>query len=44
MPPIDETRLPGALLERFNGDEPDRLLALLSFLGPLTGGVRMRAF
>ncbi len=52
MPPIDETRLPGALLERFNvmpkacfqHDEPDRLVALLRFLGPVTGGSRMRAF
>lgn len=52
MPPVDETRLPGALLDRFSvmpracfqHDEPDRLIALLRFLGPLTGGVHMRAF
>lgn len=43
MPPV-ETRLPGALLERFNGDGPDQLIALLRFLGPLTGGNRTRAF
>lgn len=44
MSPVDETRLPGALLDFFTGDAADRLIALLRFLGPLTGGVRMRAF
>lgn len=44
MPPIDETRMPATLLDRFGDDEPDRLIALLRFLGPLTGGTRMRAF
>lgn len=44
MPPVDETQLPTALLERFTGDEPERLIALLRFLAPITGGRRMRAF
>jgi hypothetical protein len=44
LPPIDEAQLPGALIERFSGDVQDRLIALLRFLGPITGGVRMRAF
>ena len=44
MPPLDEARLPEALIERFTGDAPDRLIALLRFLAPLTGGARMRAF
>jgi hypothetical protein len=39
MPPADETRLPGALLERFVGNSlTARLIALLRFLGPITGG------
>lgn len=44
MPPVDEARLPATLIERFDGDEADRLIALLRFLGPVTGGTRMRAF
>ena len=42
MPPVDPTRLPAALIERFAGDDADRLVALLRFIGPLTGG-RMQA-
>ena len=39
MPPADETRLPGALLERFSGNSPsERMVALLRFLGPITAG------
>jgi len=39
MPPADETRLPGALLERFLGNSlTARLIALLRFLGAITGG------
>jgi hypothetical protein len=39
MPPADEARLPGALLERFAGNSlTERLIALLRFLAPLTGG------
>jgi hypothetical protein len=42
MPSVDPTRLPAALIERFAGDDADRLVALLRFIGPLTGG-RMQA-
>jgi hypothetical protein len=42
MPPVDQDRLPAALIERFAGDDADRLVALLRFIGPLTGG-RMQA-
>ena len=42
MPPVDQNRLPAALIERFAGDDADRLVALLRFMGPLTGG-RMQA-
>ena len=38
MPPIDGERLPASLLERFTGDDADRLIALLRFIGPVTGG------
>ena len=34
MPPVDEDRLPAVLLERFAGDEAERLIALLRFLRP----------
>jgi hypothetical protein len=42
MPPVDPSRLPAALIERFAGDDADRLVALLRFMGPITGG-RMHA-
>jgi hypothetical protein len=39
MPPVDEKRIPTALLERFSaGATEKRMIALLRFLGPLTGG------
>ena len=43
MPPVAEQRLPASLLERFAvlpeaSFHNDQLLALLRFLGPLTGG------
>jgi hypothetical protein len=38
MPPIDREHLPASLLERFTGDDADRLVALLRFIGPVTGG------
>jgi hypothetical protein len=39
MPPADEARLPSALLEHFVGNSlTERLVALLRFLGPITGG------
>ncbi len=45
-PPIDIAALPASLLERFAGDLEQRLLSLLRFLGPLTGGAscQERAF
>lgn len=44
MPPVDASRLPATLLERFAGDAGEQLIAFLSFLGPITGGASMRAF
>ncbi len=42
--PIDIASLPASLLDRFAGDVRGRLIALLRFLGPLTGGASaMRA-
>jgi hypothetical protein len=39
MPPVDEKRIPAALLERFSGRAAEkRMIALLRFLGPITGG------
>jgi hypothetical protein len=38
MPPVDYERVPASLLERFTGDDADRLIALLRFIGPVTGG------
>ena len=38
MPPVDQDRLPAALLERFAGSGGEQLIALLRFLGPVTGG------
>ncbi len=44
MPPPDGAQLPAALIDRFGGDPQDRLVALLRFLDPVTGGALMRAF
>ena len=45
VPPIDIAALPVSLLDRFAGDVREQLIALLRFLGPLTGGASaMRAF
>jgi hypothetical protein len=38
VPPVDVARLPVSLLERFAGEPREQLIALLRFLGPLTGG------
>jgi len=39
MPPVDEERLPTAMLERFAGNSlSERMIALLRFLAPITGG------
>jgi hypothetical protein len=43
MPPVDQARLPGALLERFAGDVAARPVALLRFILPISGDVAMRA-
>jgi len=45
MPPADEAALPASLLERFVGAPTEKVLALLKFLGPITGGASAaRAF
>jgi len=45
VPPLDIAGLPVSLLERFAGELREQLVALLRFLGPLTGGASaMRAF
>lgn len=38
MPAVELARLPASLLERFLGNEEQRLVLLLRFLGPITGG------
>jgi hypothetical protein len=39
MPPVEEDQLPAALISRFTDTTPDRrMIALLRFLGPITGG------
>jgi hypothetical protein len=43
MPPVERGRLPAALLERFAGDGTARLIALLRWLGPITGGMARHA-
>jgi hypothetical protein len=44
MPPLDLAGVPAALLERFAGDAAKKLVRLLRFLAPLTGGAAVRAF
>jgi hypothetical protein len=44
MPPVKGTALPGALLERFTGTVADRMLGLLRFLLPITGGRAVQVF
>lgn len=36
MPPVNETKLPGTLLERFAGELFDRVVGMLHYLTPLT--------
>ena len=43
MPPVEHHSLPAALIERFAGDDAGGLVALLHFLGPITGGASMQA-
>lgn len=38
MPPIDAAQLPVAIIERFIGSAAERMIALLRFLAPITGG------
>ena len=38
MPPIEQDRLPAALIERFRGAGAEPLIALLRFIAPITGG------
>jgi len=38
MPPVKEDALPAMLLERFAGSATKRMIALLRFLSPLSGG------
>jgi hypothetical protein len=40
MPPVDQDRLPASLIERFTGGGAERLIALLRFIAPITGGDR----
>jgi hypothetical protein len=40
MPPVDQDRLPASLIERFTGSGAERLIALLRFIAPITGGGR----
>jgi hypothetical protein len=42
MPPVERECLPGSLIERFSGGDADRLIAMLRFLGPITGGSHAR--
>ena len=42
MPPLDLAGVPAALLDRFAGDLAEKLICLLRFLGPLTGGAAAR--
>jgi len=39
MPPVEVSLLPASLLDRFGSEAETRVLALLRFLGPITGGV-----
>ena len=42
VPPLDQARLPADLLARFSGDLREQLIALLRFIGPITGGPMKR--
>lgn len=44
MPPVDARLLPASLLERFLGSEEERLILLLRFLGPISGGAVVAQF
>lgn len=38
LPAVEVAKLPSSILERFLGNEEERLILLLRFLGPITGG------
>jgi hypothetical protein len=38
MPPVEQDRLPAALIERFPGEGAEPLIASLRFIAPGTGG------
>ena len=42
MPPVEHDKLPGSLIERFTGEDIEPLVALLRFIGPVTGGTGMQ--
>ena len=42
MPPLDLAGVPAALLDRYVGGVQEKLVSLLRFLGPLTGGAAAR--
>jgi hypothetical protein len=42
MPPLDLAGVPTTLLDRYVGDLPAKVIFLLRFLGPLTGGASAR--
>ena len=42
MPPVEHDKLPASLIERFTGEDAEPLVALLRFLGPITGGAGMQ--
>jgi hypothetical protein len=44
MPPVEVCALPASLSRRFAGDAEDRLVALLRFLEPITGGAAVQVF
>lgn len=43
MPPVEHDKLPASLVERFTGEGAEPLVALLRFIGPITGGTGMQA-
>lgn len=43
MPPVDQECLPASLFERFKGGLEERVVALLRFLGPISGGAAVHA-
>jgi hypothetical protein len=44
MPPLDESRLPLSLLERFSGGPPDQLMQALKFVATITAPTRRASY